>query len=179
VDTATLFISKSMQLEGFVYLARLGSARLEHFRRRLGSARIFVILTRIELSGRWFGLARPMIPQGRRLGSDLKTHSLLRAELRLTFWLGSSLSLMQGRQFGSVPVLRWLCAVGSWVSSFVSVSLVSVVVQFAWFVGRCYTFVPMVMSCFCFTFYLTLRSTTFIVHNQLAGLWCWDSPYCS
>ena len=32
---------------------------------------------------------------------------------------------------------------------------------------------------FCFTFYLTLRSTTFIVHNQLAGLWCWDIPYCS
>ena len=32
---------------------------------------------------------------------------------------------------------------------------------------------------FCFTFYLTLRSTTCIVHNQLAGLWCWDSPYCS
>ena len=30
----------------------------------------------------------------------------------------------------------------------------------------------------CFTFYLTLRSTIFTVHNQLSGLWFWDSPYC-
>ena len=54
----------------------------------------------------------------------------------------------QGRQFGSVPVSQWLCAVGSWVLSSVSVGLVSVVVHLAWFVGRCHTFVPMVMSCF-------------------------------
>ena len=62
----------------------------------------------------------------------------------------SKCSPLQDRQFGSVPVSQWLCAVGS--------------------NGH---------VLFCFTFYLTLRSTTFIVHNQLAGLWCWDIPYCS
>jgi hypothetical protein len=60
----------------------------------------------------------------------------------------SKCSPSQGRQFGSVPVSRWLCAVGSWVLSFVSMGLVSVVVHFAWFVGRCYAFVPIAMSCF-------------------------------
>ena len=73
----------------------------------------------------------------------------------------------QGQQFGSVPVSQWLCAVGSWVLSAVSVGLVSVVVQFAWFVGRYYTFVPMAMSCFVLHFTLTLRSTTCIVHTSL------------
>ena len=60
----------------------------------------------------------------------------------------SKCSPLQGRQFGYVPVSQWLCAVGSWVLSVVSVGLVSVVVQFAWFVGRYYTFVPMAISCF-------------------------------
>ena len=62
---------------------------------------------------------------------------------------------MQGRQFRSVPVSQWLCAVGSWVLGFVSMNLVSVVVQFVWFVGRWYMSVPMVISCFVLHQYIT------------------------
>ena len=102
VYTITFFILKAMQLCVFVDSARLGSARLEHFRGRLGSARIFSIFTRLG-SARTFwtaarlGSARTFWTAA-RLGSNFQTPRLVRAEPRLEFRLGSSLSLIRTKQ---------------------------------------------------------------------------------